>query len=80
MRFTVSERARVSVRVERRGRGHWRDENGVTKSRAAGRRSIGFSIHALKAGRYRVLVRAEDGAGNRSKRATRRLRLTRAAS
>jgi hypothetical protein len=77
VRFTVSERSKVSVRIERRGRRHWRDENGFTKTRAAGRGSISFSVHALKPGRYRVLVRAEDGSHNRSKRAVRRLRLSR---
>jgi sugar lactone lactonase YvrE len=75
VRFTVSERSKVSVRIERRGRKRWRDENGFTKRKAAGRGSISFSTRALKPGRYRVLVRAEDGAHNRSKRAVRRLRL-----
>jgi hypothetical protein len=77
VRFTLSERSKVSVRIERRGRRHWRDENGFTKTRAAGRGSVTFSAHPLKAGRYRILVRAEDGAHNRSKRATRRLRVSR---
>ena len=77
VRFTVSERARVSVRIERRTRGRWADENSFTKRRAAGRGSIGFSAGALKTGRYRALVRAEDGAHNRSRRAVRRFAVTR---
>jgi hypothetical protein len=77
VRFTVSERSRVSLRVERRVRKRWVDLNSFTKRRAAGRGSIGFSSRALKAGRYRVVVRAEDGAHNRSKRAARRLRVLR---
>jgi hypothetical protein len=77
VRFTVSERAKVSVRIERRGRGRWRDENSFTKSRAPGRGSMSFSIRALRAGRYRILIRAEDAAHNRSKRASRRLRVVR---
>jgi hypothetical protein len=76
VRFTVSERSNVSVRIERRGRRRWRDENGLTGRFAAGRGSIAFSARALKAGRYRVLVRAEDGAGNRSRRVVRRCRVT----
>jgi hypothetical protein len=74
VRFTVSERARVSIRVERRARKRWSDVNSFTHSRAAGRGSMSFSAHGLRAGRYRVVIRAEDGAGNRSRRVLRRLR------
>ena len=75
VRFTVSERARVSVRVERRARKRWSDVNSVTRAHAAGRGSMGFSARSLRAGRYRVVIRAEDGAHNRSRRVTRRLRV-----
>jgi hypothetical protein len=37
---------------------------------------MSFSAHGLRAGRYRVVVRAEDGAGNRSRRVLRRLRVS----
>ena len=70
VRFTVSERARMSVRVERRARKRWSDVNSFTHTHAAGRGSMGFSAHALRAGRYRVVIRAEDGAHNRSRRVT----------
>jgi sugar lactone lactonase YvrE len=75
VRFTVSERARVSVRVERRARKRWSDVNSVTRAHAAGGGSMGFSARSLRAGRYRVVIRAEDGARNRSRRVTRRLRV-----
>ncbi len=76
VRFTVSERAKVSIRIERRVRKRWVDLNSFTHTRAAGRGSIGFSSRTLKPGRYRVVIRAEDGAHNRSRRAARRLRVT----
>jgi hypothetical protein len=74
VRFTVSERAKVSIRVERRGRKRWNDQNGFTRRHAAGRGAMSFSTRALRAGRYRVTVRAQDGAHNRSRRVTRRFR------
>jgi hypothetical protein len=74
-RFTVSERARVSVRIERRTRRRWADLNSFTRRFAAGSGSLSFATHALRAGRYRVTVRAQDGAHNRSKRAIRRFRV-----
>jgi hypothetical protein len=77
VRFTVSERSKVTIHIERRGRLKWRDVNSFTHTRAAGRGSLSFSAHPLRAGRYRVLTRAEDGAHNRSKRAIRRLRVSR---
>ena len=77
VRFTLSERAKVTVRIERRTRGRWLDVDSFTKRRAAGRGSIGFSGRALKPGRYRAVIRAEDGAHNRSKRAVRRFRVPR---
>ncbi|HKP19889.1 MAG TPA: hypothetical protein VJT68_00110 [Thermoleophilaceae bacterium] len=77
VRFTVNERSKVSIRIERRVRKRWRDENSFTKRRPAGSGSLSFSAHPLTAGRYRVVVRAEDGAHNRSKRVTRRLRVGR---
>jgi hypothetical protein len=76
VRFTVSERARVAVRIERRVRRRWVDVNSFTRRFAAGSGSLSFSAHALLAGRYRAVVRAEDGAHNRSRRAVRRFRTT----
>jgi sugar lactone lactonase YvrE len=73
VRFTVSERSKVSFRIVRRVHRRWRDVNSFTRRFAAGRRSHRLKLSGLRAGRYRVVVRAEDGAGNRSKRVSRRL-------
>ena len=75
VRFTVSERSKVSFGIERRGRKRWSDVKSSAR-RTAGRGSIAFSSRALKPGRYHVVVRAEDGAHNRSHRGSRRLRVT----
>jgi sugar lactone lactonase YvrE len=75
VRFTVRERSKVSVRIERRGRRRWVDTNSFTRRYAAGSGALSFSTHALRGGRYRVVVRAEDGAHNRSQRAARRFRV-----
>jgi hypothetical protein len=65
----------VSVRIERRGRRRWADLNSFTRRYAAGAGSLSFSTHPLRAGRYRAVVRAQDGAHNRSRRVARRFRL-----
>lgn len=68
IRFRVSERARVTVRFER-GRK-------VVETRhvnAAGSERLTVRGKALRAGRYRVALRAEDVAGNRSGVRTARL-------
>jgi sugar lactone lactonase YvrE len=77
VRFRLSERAKVSVRIERRVRRRWRDVNAFTWTRAAGRRTVAFRARTLRGGRHRVVVRAQDGAHNRSKRVIRRLRVAR---
>ena len=76
VRFTLSERSRVSIRVERRGRRHWADANGFSQRRAAGPRSLPVSTRGLRRGRYRVVLRAEDRAHNRSRHVVMRLRVT----
>jgi hypothetical protein len=76
VRFTLSERSKLTVRIERRTRRRWADVNSITRTRPAGRGSLTFSTRGLRAGRYRVVVRAEDGAHNRSKRAVRRFRMS----
>jgi sugar lactone lactonase YvrE len=75
VRFTVSERSKVSVRVERRVHRRWRDLNSFTRRRGPGRASMTFSARRLRRGAHRVVVRAEDGAHNRSKRVIRRFRV-----
>jgi sugar lactone lactonase YvrE len=77
VRFSVSEPCALSFRIELRvGRG-WRDAKGFTRSREAGRGSAVLTARGLPAGRHRVVVRAQDGARNRSPRVTRRLRVVR---
>jgi hypothetical protein len=76
VRFNLSERAKVSVRIERRGRKRWSDLNSSTRSHGAGRGSAAFAVRGLRAGAYRVVVRAEDSAHNRSRRVTRRFRVS----
>ena len=78
VRFTVSERSKVSLRIERRVHRRWRDLDSVTRRRGPGRASMSFSARHLRAGAHRVVVRAEDGAHNRSGRVTRRFKVTRA--
>ena len=68
IRFRVSERARVTVRLERGGK--------VVRTRhvdAVGRERLTVRGKALRAGRYRVRLRAEDVAGNRSGARTARM-------
>jgi hypothetical protein len=78
VRFRVSEPATVSLRIERRTRHGWRDTaRGVTRRRGAGRGSLRFTTRGLRRGRYRVSVRAQDAARNRSRRTTRRFRVIR---
>jgi sugar lactone lactonase YvrE len=75
VRFRASERSAVTVRIERRVRGRWSIERSLTRRRNAGRGALTVRTRGLHAGRHRVVVRAEDGAGNRSRRAIRRLRV-----
>jgi sugar lactone lactonase YvrE len=83
IRFRLSERSRVLFRIERRTRKGWSHVGDFTKTRRAGRSSIAFSgrfkyrgrTRVLKAGHYRLKVRARDAAGNRSRLAQRRFRV-----
>jgi plastocyanin len=70
IRFRVSERARVTVRLQR---GH--KVVGTRHVNAVGRESVTVRDTALRAGRYRVRLRAADVAGNRSGVRTARLTL-----
>lgn len=86
VRFTLSERARVSFRVERRVRRRARRfryvrlRGGFSVVRRRGRHAVRFSgrlrRRALRRGRYRLVLVAVDSAGNRSspKRAGFRIR------
>jgi len=68
VRFRVSERARVSLRVRVRG------IPVKTKYVRAAKQRRTVTIRGLRAGRYHVVVRAVDPAGNRSRAVTRRVR------
>jgi sugar lactone lactonase YvrE len=77
VRFRVSEASTVSFRVERRTAGRWSTAKSFTRRRKAGRGSLAFRARGLRAGRFRVVVRAQDASRNRSRRVVRRLRVTR---
>jgi hypothetical protein len=84
IRYSLSEPAAVTLRFERVrvGRGGRRRYVAVGKLRRAGRAGpnrVAFSgrigRRALRAGAYRLRVRAVDAAGNRSTSALRRFRI-----
>jgi hypothetical protein len=64
-RMTLSEAARLTVRVQRRMNGRWRRVSTKSVDRAGGAASV--RLGRLRQGRYRVLVVAVDRAGNRSR-------------
>jgi hypothetical protein len=75
VRFGVNERSTVTFRVERRTAGRWSIARSITRRRIVGRGAVSFKTRGLRAGRFRVVVRAQDSARNRSKRAVRRFRV-----
>jgi sugar lactone lactonase YvrE len=77
VRFRVSERSALRFRVERRAAGRWSEAKSFTRKRNAGRGSVTFSTRGLRAGRHRVVVRAQDAARNRSPRISRRFQIVR---
>ena len=72
VRFRLSEAARVTVRVKRRGT---RRARVIRISGSAGANSARLGRRALRDGRYRLTVVATDAAGNSSARRTLRLRV-----
>ena len=85
LRYTLSERARVTVAIQRavkRG-GHVRHRTvgSLRRGGAQGANTIRFSgrigKRALRPGRYRAVIRATDAAGNRSRPRTVGLRVKR---
>ncbi len=68
MRFRVSEPSVVSVAVRRGGRA-------VRTLRLTGSGARGVTLTGLRAGRYAVVLRATDLAGNRSRPRTVRVML-----
>ncbi len=85
LRFTTSEAGTLRVKVQRRVRRHgkvvFRAKAQLRRTVAAGKGRMAFSgrigRHALRAGRYRMVVRVTDAAGNRSKAAKVRFRIVR---
>ncbi len=81
IRFTLSEAARVELRIQRRRRGHWvragrfalKGAAGANRRRWSGR----LKRRPLPAGRYRLVASARDPAGQRSARARARFRIVR---
>ncbi len=85
LRFTTSEAGTLRVKVQRRVRRHgkvvFRAKAQLRRTVAAGKGRMAFSgrigRHALRAGRYRMVVRVTDAAGNRSRAAKVRFRIVR---
>jgi sugar lactone lactonase YvrE len=85
IRFRLSEAAAVHFRIERRRRGRWRYVRAFRRRGKAGRNAVRFSgrvrarrrVRRLRAGRYRIKLRAKDAAGNRSQQVIRRFRVLR---
>jgi hypothetical protein len=75
VRFSVSERSTVSVRVERRAGGRWSEVKSFARRRKAGSGSVTFKTRGLHRGRHRVVLRAQDAARNRSPRISRPFRI-----
>jgi len=77
VRFVVSERSTVTFRVERRAGGRWSEAKAFTRRQDAGRGSVTFRTRGLRAGRHRLVLRAQDSSRNRSARAIRHFRVLR---
>jgi plastocyanin len=69
VRFQLSERATVTVRIKRRSR----VIKAASVQAAAGTRTVTLRSKRLTKGRYTVEIRARDAYGNRSSLATKRL-------
>jgi hypothetical protein len=85
LRYALSEPARVTVAIKRAvkrdGRVRYRTVGSLKRNGTSGANTIRFTgrigKRALRAGRYRAVIRATDAAGNRSAPRTIRLRITR---
>ena len=78
VRLSLSENARVNGTIERLGPRAARVTRRFSVSARAGVNRIRLPLRRLRPGRYRVSLRAVDGAGNRSAVARAAFRLTRA--
>ena len=81
LRFTTSEAGTLRVKVQRRRKGAFRAKAKLVRTVAAGTGRLRFSgrigRHALRPGRYRLVVTVTDAAGNRSQAAKVRFRIVR---
>ncbi|HST42194.1 MAG TPA: alpha-L-rhamnosidase N-terminal domain-containing protein [Conexibacter sp.] len=78
LRLRLSERATVRVALQRAVRGRWRAAGGVSKTLAAGSRTLKVKLGKRPAGTYRLTLVARDRAGNRSVARTVRFAVVRA--
>jgi hypothetical protein len=81
LRYTLSENARVALKIQRKGRTRYRSVGTLRRAGAKGASRIRFSgrigRRALRPGRYRIVATAVDAAGNRSAPKVARLRILR---
>jgi hypothetical protein len=75
VKFSLSEPAKVSVRVERAKGKRWIKVKAATTAQTAGKRSVSLKKLRLGKGAYRATVTAVDAAGNKSKPRTIRFRV-----
>ncbi len=78
--YRLSERARVTLKIQKRAGRRYRGVRTLRVRGKAGRNALRTSKRlrrALKAGRYRVVAQARDGAGNKSAKKVVRFRVKR---
>ena len=81
LRYALSEKARVVLKIQRKGRTRYRSVGTLRRAGLEGANRIRFSgrigRRALRPGRYRIVATAVDAAGNRSAPKVARLRILR---
>jgi sugar lactone lactonase YvrE len=85
IRFRLSEAATVTFNIDRRRGKRWVHRLAFTRKRKGGRSSIRFAgrvrvrkkLYKLKPGSYRLVLSADDAAGNHAKRVSKRFRAVR---
>jgi hypothetical protein len=81
LRYTVSETAHVVMKIQQKARIRYRTVGTLRRSGLEGPNRIRFTgrigRRALRAGRYRAVLRAIDAAGNRSAPKVARFRIVR---
>jgi hypothetical protein len=81
LRYNLSENARVVIKIRRRVGARYRTVGTLRRSGLKGSNRVRFTgrigRRALRAGRYRAVIRATDAAGNRSAPSLTRFRIVR---